>query len=311
MNYRKAVRAGIEVSQVGLGCNRLGEENGDEQHWVGLVRRAVELGINIFDTAQAYGGGRSEEILGQALGNREDVYVASKIGHSDGGFTPDEMALKIETSLGRLQRERVDLLQLHSPSLEELQRYEWAEGMQRLQDAGKVGFKAMALDSVASALWLIQQDIVDFMQITYNIFDIEAERELLALAEEKGVALLCRLPLAQGVLTGKFAPGRDMGDHRARFSGPRLAARIEMAETLRPLAEAYPGGMTRMAHDFSLRPAATTCIIPGARDVAQLEQNAAAGEGTGIDAEIRAEIEVLRRTWDEWEGGYWFPQQPA
>ena len=311
MNYRKAVRAGIELSQVGLGCNRLGEEGKDDRHWIDLVQRAVELRINIFDTAQGYGGGRSEQILGQALGNRDDVYVASKIGHSEGGFTPEEMARKIEMSLTRLQRDRVDILQLHSPSREELERYDWAEGMQRLQDAGKVGFKAMALDSVESAVWLIRQDVVDFMQITYNIFDIEAEHELFALAEEKGVALLCRLPLAQGVLTGKFSPGRDMGDHRARFSGPRLAARVEMAETLRPLAEAYPGGMTRLAHDFSLGPVATTCIIPGARDVVQLEENAAAGEGTGVDAATRAEVEQLRRIWGKWAGWYWFPQQPA
>ena len=118
---------------------------------------------------------------------------------------------------------------------------------------------------------------------------------------------MCRLPLAQGVLTGKFAPGAELGDHRARFSGPRLERRIEMAESLRPLAERCPGGMTRLAHDFSLASDAVTCIIPGARDIAQLEENAAAGAGAGLDAGMRAEIEALRRTWGEWEGGYWFP----
>ena len=311
MNYRKAVRAGIELSQVGLGCNRLGEECQSDRHWVGLVERAVELGINICDTAQGYGSGRSEEILGQALGGREDVYVASKIGHGPKGFKPDEIVSKVEASLNRLRSDRVDILQLHSPSREHLERYDWAEGMQRLEAAGKIRFKAMALDSVESAMWLIEQDIVDFVQITYNIFDIEAERELFALVEEKGVALLGRLPLAQGVLTGKFGLGRDLGDHRARFSGPRLAARIEMAETLRPLAETYPGGMTALAHDFSLGPAAISCTIPGARDVLQLEQNAAAGAREGIDPATREQIEILRRNWSEWHGGDWFPDQQA
>ena len=80
-----------------------------------------------------------------------------------------------------------------------------------------------------------------------------------------------------------------------------------MAESLRPLAERYPGGMTRLAHDFSLASDVVTCIIPGARDIAQLEENAAAGEGAGLDVGMRAEIEALRRTWGEWEGGYWFP----
>lgn len=147
MNYRKALRADIELSQVGLGCNRLGEEGQDDKHWVGLVERAVELGINIFDTAQGYGGGRSEEILGQALGNRDDVYVASKIAHGDEGCTAEYLQSKIEASLTRLQRECIDLLQLHSPSREQLEHSEWAEGMQQLQRAGKIRFKAMAMDA--------------------------------------------------------------------------------------------------------------------------------------------------------------------
>ena len=307
MKYRMVRRVGIELSQIGLGCNRLGEEAYEEAHWSGLVEHAVDLGINVFDTAQAYGGGRSEEMLGKGLGKRDGVYVASKIGHSDDGFTPESLAQKIETSLTRLGRDCVEILQLHSPTREELERYEWAEGMERLQRAGKIRCKAMALDSVATGVWLLRQGIVDLLQITYNIFDVEAERELFGLAVAQGVGLVCRLPLAQGVLTGKFAPGAALGDHRARFSGPRLERRIEMAESLRPLAERYPGGMTRLAHDFSLASDAVTCIIPGARDIAQLEENAAAGEGAGMDAGMRAEIEALRRTWGEWEGGYWFP----
>ena len=156
-------RVGIELSQVGLGCNRLGEEAYEEAHWSGLVEHAVDLGINVFDTAQAYGGGRSEEMLGKGLGKRDGVYVASKIGHRDDGFTPESLAQKIETSLTRLGRDCVEILQLHSPTREELERYEWAEGMERLQRAGKIRCKAMALDSVATGVWLLRQGIVDLL----------------------------------------------------------------------------------------------------------------------------------------------------
>ena len=100
-------------------------------------------------------------MLGKGLGKRDGVYVASKIGHSDDGFTPESLAQKIETSLTRLGRDCVEILQLHSPTREELERYEWAEGMERLQRAGKIRCKAMALDSVATGVWLLRQGIVD------------------------------------------------------------------------------------------------------------------------------------------------------
>ncbi|MFT5374391.1 MAG: aryl-alcohol dehydrogenase-like predicted oxidoreductase [Candidatus Latescibacterota bacterium] len=313
MNYRLAKRAGVELSEVGLGCNRLGENRCDEGHWVDLVRCAADLGVNLFDTAQGYVGGRSEEILGAALGNRDDVYIATKIGHSEeGGFGVERLAQQVEISLRRLRRDCVDLLQFHSPGRELLERCDWAESMEQLQRQGKVRFKAMALDSVDVALWLLQQDLVDFIQITYNIFDISAEEELFALAEEKGVALIVRLTLAQGVLAGKFRTEGDVAkEHRANLSKPHLQRRIEMAEDLRPLAEAYPGGMVHLAHHFSLTPNAVTSIIPGARNLEQLRANVAASNGAGLADSVHENIEALRSDWGQWQGGYWFPNHPG
>ena len=198
MHYRALGKTGITVSEVGMGCNRLGQDYAPDEHWINLVRRAADLDVTIFDTSFAYGWGRSEDIV----------------------------------------------------------------------------------------------------QITYNIFRPEAEERLFDLAERCGVGLLCRMPMARGVLTGKFRPGQQVpGDHRAHLDADQLLVNIERAEVLRPVAARYPGGMTRMALHYALTPSAVSAIIPGARTVAQLEENIAASNGSGLPADLRDEIQRLRAGW--------------
>lgn len=307
MQYRFIRKSGVQLSEVGMGCNRLGGEDQPDSTWIELIQRAVDLGVNIFDTSDSYSGGRSEEMLGLALGNRDDVYIATKLGGHDIGWPAARIVRCVEDNLRRLRRSHIDFFQLHSPSRQALEQYDWAEGMVVLQAQGKIRYRAMALDRIADAVWLIKQDLVDLIQITYNIFDIEAEQELFSVAEEYGVGLMCRLTLAQGVLTGKFQTGQPVAaDHRANISGSeRMQKRIEMAEDLRPLGAAYEGGMTRLAHHFSLTPPAITTIIPGARTLAQLEENVAASNGVGLPDEKRKQIEALRPGWGQWQGGYW------
>jgi myo-inositol catabolism protein IolS len=310
MHYREVERLGIRLSEVGLGCNRLGGEGRSIQEWSGLVRRAVELGVNIFDTAQAYAGGRSEQVLGEALRPGDEVFVATKIGRVDAQdgdpFPLVAMRRAVEDSLGRLQRPCIDFFQLHSPNRADLQRSDWAAAMDRLKAEGKIRFAAMALDSIEDAEWLVPQGLVDLVQITYNIFDIAAEQRLFDLAQRHQVALLCRLTLAQGVLSGKFRAGDKVPPgHRGHMSGARrLGRRMEMAEDLRGVAVGYEGGMVRLAHHFSLTSPAISAIIPGARSIDQLEENVAAAGGR-LPEEKRREIEALRPAWGMWEGGYW------
>ena len=139
---------------------------------------------------------------------------------------------------------------------------------------------------------------VDALQITYNILDTSAEDELFAEAADGGVALLCRMPLARGVLTGKFHAGEPVPQgHRALLEGDRLRSMIEQTEHLRPLGEGYVGGLSRLAHHFSLTPPAVSAIIPGARTLEQLEENVAASNGTGLPPEVRAAVERVRAGW--------------
>lgn len=311
MHYRTISKSGVKLSEVGLGCNRLGGQEQPDSFWIELIQRAVDLGVNIFDTAEVYSGGRSEEMLGAALGDRDDLYVATKMsGGKDSDFSPERMTRHVEASLTRLRRSRIDFFQLHSPTRQALEQLVWAESMAKLQAQGKIRYCAMAVNTVDDAIWLIRQDLVDLVQITYNIFDIDAENELFSVAEQHGVGLMCRLTLAQGVLTGKFRVGQAVGaDHRVNMSGTeRVAQRIEMVEDLRPIGEAYPGGLTRLAHHFSLTPRAITTIIPGARTIAQLEENVAASNAVGLPADMRRQIEEIRPGWGQWQGGYWVPR---
>ena len=302
MLYRGLGNTGAKVSEVGMGCNRLGQSYESDDFWTKLVVRAADLGVTVFDTAEAYGWGRSEEVLGKALGNRDDVMIATKMcriresGEQD--YSSTRMAETVEGSLRKLQRGVIDIYQLHSPRRDALARYDWAEGMHKLREQGKIRFFAVAVSNEADALWLMEQDLVDVLQITYNIFHTEPENGLFAVAEAKGVGLLCRMPLARGVLTGKFRPGEEVAPgHRALLDGDRVQDNIRRAEALRPIAASRDGGMTRMALQFSLAPKAISAIIPGARAWAQVEENVAASDGKGLSEQALADIASVQASW--------------
>ena len=318
MYYRDLGKTGVRVSEVGMGCNRLGEAGQPDEHWIHLARRAADLGVTLFDSSESYNWGRSEEMLGRAFGGRaggarEDVLIATKMSRvreTDGAdkvrpkdFSAARMVDTVEGSLRRLQRECIDVYQLHSPSREDMERYDWAEGMAALKRQGKIRVGGVAVNNAADGVWLMQQGLaeggglVEVLQITYNLFETEAERELLDLARERGVGLMCRMPLARGILTGKFHAGQDVAEgHRARLDGQH-AERIAMAGRLRALGAAYEGGLTRLALHWSLTPPAVSAIIPGARTVEQLEENVRASNGCVISPGLRGEIERIRAGW--------------
>lgn len=298
MHYRLLGKTGLKVSEVGMGCNRLGDPMHNDVHWDDLVRKAVDLGVTIFDTSEAYEKGRSEEVLGRAVGNRDDVYIASKVSPKEGKVTRDVIVTAVEKSLKRLQRDVIDVYQLHSPRREALERDDWAESLAQLREQGKIRFCAVAIGGMADATWLVREGLAEVLQITYNIFSISPEEELFDLAETHGVGLLVRLPIDRGILTGKFKPGEAVADdHRASREGERLAGKVERAEDLRPPGESYPGGMTRMALQFSLGNPSVSAIIPGARTVEQLEENVAASYGGVFPDDVRAEIDAIREKW--------------
>ena len=237
------------------------------------------------------------------MGNRDDVIIASKMSRirstNEHEFSAARMQETVEGSLRRLKRDCIDIYQLHSPKRQDLEQFDWAEGLSRLKTQGKIRFSGIAVNTPADAAWLMQHYAVDILQITYNVFVTQAEKEIFDLASTTGAGLLCRMPLAQGILTGKFPIGQKVPEgHRAGRSGKNLERRIEMAQDLRHIAAAYPGGLTRLALHFSLAHQTVSCIIPGARNKAQLEENISAANGNALCPEVREQIKQIRRNWD-------------
>jgi aryl-alcohol dehydrogenase-like predicted oxidoreductase len=304
MHFRTLGKTGLRVSEVGMGCNRLGEADQPEAYWVDLVQNAVELGVNLFDTSESYGKGRSEEILGLALQGAAGVVIATKASRTgppeEPPFSPACLIQSVEGSLRRLHRETIDVFQLHSPRRHELEGMDWAEGMSTLKQQGKIRFRAVAVSSVQDGLWLIEQGLIDVLQITYNIFETGPEAELFERARQARVGLMCRMPLARGVLSGKFQLEEPIPPgHRALLNGDQALVDVRRAEMLRTLSETYPGGMTRLALHFSLSPQAISAIIPGARTRTQLEQNVAASNSRGLPPELRQAIRRVQNQWQE------------
>ena len=303
MFYRELGKTGLMVSEVGFGGNRLGETHQPDEHWVKLIQQAVDLGVTLFDTSEQYAGGRSETMLGLAVGNRPDVVIATKMSRNgpDGEIDLSAKRLRqaVEQSLRKLQREQIEIYQLHSPRRADMERFDWAEGMSQLQAAGKIRLRAVAVNTVEDGIWLIEQGLVEVLQITYNIFVTDPEARLFALAAERGVGLMGRMPLARGVLTGKFSTNSGIPeDNRAYLDGERGLQRLALVDALRPLGATYAGGLTRLAHHFCLTPPAMSAIIPGARNLEQLTENVAASNGKGLPADLLTQLEQLRATWE-------------
>ena len=299
MHYRDLGRTGLRISEVGLGCNRIGEPIASDQEWDLLVKHSLDLGVNIFDTAEVYQKGRSEEVLGRVIPKDDHTIIATKYSprQDDEGnvsFTIDTVEQALDNSLKRLQREAVDIFQIHSPSLSDLRDGLWHETFTALREKGKIRHIAIAVNRADEAKWLIEQRLVEVLQITYNLIDRAVEERVLDLAAREGVGLLVRKPLSRGVLSGKFHPGQPVPEHhRATNDKDALPGRIELAERFRPLGDAYPGGLTRLAHHFSLSHPAVSCIIPGARNIKQLEENVSASNGFGLPTEIKTQIPAL------------------
>lgn len=302
MHYRDLGSSGLRVSEIGMGCNRLGETSMPDAHWVSLVHHATELGVNLFDTCEAYGWGRSEEILGLAIGNNPDVLVADKVSRvretNEKDFTASRIMMRAEESLRRLRRDCIDIYQLHSPALEQLQHYDWPKAMVRLKEQGKIRLAGVSINDAASGRWLIENGLVDMIQIPYNILEPQIGEEIFPLAAQAGLGVLVRVPMAQGILTGKFSPGQAVPEgHRALMAGERMAECIVRTEDLKPLAADVGLPLATLALRYAISPKGVSAAIPGARTVEQLEQNVSASNGVGLDEELLARLARVQRRW--------------
>jgi len=157
----------------------------------------------------------------------------------------------------------------------------------------------VSIEDAPSGQWLIQQGLVDVLQVPYNMLRFEVGQGVLPLAERHGVGILVKMPMAQGILTGKFRPGQEVAaGHRVLLAGKRMPKLIERAELFRPLAEGREITLGQMALRYTISPSAVSAAIPGARTREQLAQNVAASNGAGLSPEDLKRIASIQREWN-------------
>ena len=308
------VFGGVPVSEVGLGCWQIGGDQwGDvsDTDALDVLKASVDAGVTFLDTADVYGAGRSEELIGKFLKgySREKFFIASKFGRfprpgMPGNFEPKTIREHTENSLKRLGIERLDLTQLHCLPMDQLKRAEVWDTVRSLKKEGKIARFGASVESSEEAEECLKQPDCASLQIIFNIFrQTFAVSGLLDRARKQGVSIIVRLPLASGLLTGKYTPASTFGpnDHRTinrngekfnvgeTFAGLGFEKGLEMVEKLKPLV---PAGYTmpQLALRWCLDHPAVTTIIPGARNAAQAKSNAAASDLPPIPAETLAKL---------------------
>jgi aryl-alcohol dehydrogenase-like predicted oxidoreductase len=314
MQFRELGRTGFKVSTISFGAWAIGGTWGsvEDSESLAALHRALDLGVNFFDTADVYGDGRSERLLARLRKERkEPFYVASKAGrrldpHVTAGYNDANLTAFIERSLRNLEVEAIDLLQLHCPPTDVYYRPEVFAFLEKLVKAGKLRHYGVSVERVEEALKAIEYPGVQSVQIIFNVFRERPAELFFAEAARRKVGILARLPLSSGLLAGKmtkqtqFAPD----DHRAfnregaafdkgeTFSGIDYDVALQAVEELRPLV---PAGMTmaQLALRWILMHEAVTCAIPGAKRPAQVDENVAAAGLAPIPAQTMKAIRAI------------------
>lgn len=296
MEHRQLGKNGPNVSVLGFGAWPLGGGMGavDEQLGISTLHAAVEHGITLVDTAQAYR--TSESILGRALKNgyRERCFLATKVSRD---YSPRAIRAAIENSLQELNVDYVDLYQIHGWN----PRYPVEESMEtmvRLQEEGKtryIGVSNYNAQQMARAL-----AVAPFQsnQPRYNLFDRGIEAEDIPFCEENGIGILAHSPLAKGLLTGKYKPGHQFpaDDERSqfkRFQGERFARYLDVAERLNEVAQEKDISLVQFAIAWILREPTVTCVLVGAKNPQQIEEQVGAVGVTFSDEELERIDDIL------------------
>ena len=315
MEYRALGTTDMKVSAISFGAWAIGAAWGpvDDEESMRALHAAVDTGVNFVDTADVYGDGRSERLVARLRRERpgDTIHVATKAGRrlpqqSVAGYSRENLAAWVERSLRNLETEAVDLLQLHCPHPDVYDRPEVFGLLDDLVAAGKVRFYGVSVETVDEATRALRHPNVRTVQIIFNMLRLKPADQFLAAAAARRVGVLARVPLASGLLSGKFTAASrfDADDHRAynrqgerfdkgeTFSGVPYDVGLEVVETLRALVP--PGAtLAQLALRWILMFPAVSCAIPGAKTPAQARQNAEAAALPPLDEKTMSAVRAL------------------
>ena len=317
MHYRKLGTTEAEVSEIGYGAWGIGGkqwQGGNDKDAMKALRRSFELGVNLVDTALAYGDGHSERLVGQAVRDSfRKIFVATKIPPKNEVwpadsrtpisevFPRDHIIESTEQSLRNLGVEQIYLQQFHVWTDAWTNNEEWRRAVEDLRQSGKVRYFGISVSEhdPDSALEAVKTSMFNAVQVIYNIFDQSAEKNLFPLCRKLQVGVLARVPLDEGGLTGAitedthFQPGEFRESY---FRGDRKRQLVEHVEALKRDLEGVPGTLAQIAIRFCISNKAVTSVIPGMRRVETVESNCRAAAAGMLDEKTLAILK--RHAWD-------------
>lgn len=314
MKYRNFQRTAI--SEIGLGTWQLGSADwgvvNDEEAFA-ILQAFVDAGGNFIDTADVYGMGISEKVIGRFLKtSNKEIYVATKLGRRGDGtcgwpqnFTLDNMRSHVESSLKNLDLPKLFLEQLHCIPTEELRKGAVFQNLRTLQNEGLIQYWGVSVETSEEAILCLEQEGLASLQIIFNLFRQHVADEVFAKAAERGVALIVRVPLASGLLTGKFTENTTFAqkDHRnynangeafnagETFSGIEFSEGVKYSQRMKNILP--EGIMAQQALRWILDFPEVTTVIPGASSVAQVKSNVAASDFPQLSAEVHQQLKKL------------------
>lgn len=299
MYYRTLGRTGLRVSEIGLGTWAIGGNSygtTSDKESLEAIAYALDHGVNFIDTADIYGSGKAEELIGRIIRGRTrgEIVIATKGGwdYSQGAgrqnYSPDYLRSAIDASLKRLGIDTIDLYQFHNPPDTLLENPELVldvlEGARR---EGKIRFIGVSIYVARQGIAWVNTGRVDSIQCIYNLIDQRVEREFFPLAQEKNIGVIAREPLNCGILTGKYSADAifPKNDHRRRWTREKITLDLEKAAIFEAQFPEFKKERVRFALSFIFSHPTVSVVIPGAKSVEQVRENLAASVN-GFSAEV-------------------------
>jgi len=289
MKYRQLGRTGLKVSEIGFGAWGIGGQGygpTDDEVSLRALEKAYECGVNFFDTADTYGHGRSEKLVAQFVKTilPVDAIVATKVGWdfyhggSKKNFSSEHIRFACEQSLKRLERDVIDLYQLHNPSLELIESRQAMDVLDDLKREGKIRFIGISVHTEADALAAMEDERVDVLQVIFNFFDQRMSDQVFSIAKAKNIGIIAREPLAFGFLTGKYSanPQFEKDDHRRRFPEEYWQVNSKKLERFKEILATERLSLTRGALEYVLQFEEISTVIPGIKTPQHAVENAQA-----------------------------------